>query len=208
MGILDVGSSGTVTVTSSTVTFNPSSPADNITTTAGTNLTYDASTALGVGVAGVVKNLTGTLPVASFMTFPSVASLVFNLTAVGPGVANTNCAALVSGQTCSVVAGSPFVLQLVSSPAGVSTAATFAVNGSDSDATSMGTWLGLFTAQIAGMTPAQIQAEILAGGSSTPVSFSGSFTATASPIPEPASALMVGVGLLGALALVRRRRRP
>src|SRR5215469_13209207 len=83
VGTLDIGSTGTVAVSATTVTFNPSSPADNMTTTAGTTLTYDGGTALGVGVAGVVKNLTGTLPVASFMTFPSVSSLVFNLATVG-----------------------------------------------------------------------------------------------------------------------------
>jgi len=195
-GVLDVGSGGTATVTASTITFTPAT----VITTAATTLTYDGGTALGAGVTGAIKPLAGTLPVTSFMAFPP--SLVFNLTAVGPGDTNTNCAGLVAGGgTCSVAAGSPFMLGLT---ANNSTFASLAVSGTDSDGSS-GTWSGLFTAQLAGETPAQIQAAILGGGSISS-SFSGTFRAVAAPVPEPTTALLVGAALLGAGAFARRRR--
>ena len=52
-------------------------------------------------------------PQSEFMDFVGHPALDFNLTALGPGSNNTVCSGLTQvGQSCSVFAGSPFVLTL------------------------------------------------------------------------------------------------
>ena len=87
---------------------------------AGTTLT----SALGspvAGTTGTVLDLSGgtVLPVANFMTFTTVPGLAFDLGFLGPGSANTNCAGLAIGGSCSVFAGSPFILTLTPTGTGV-----------------------------------------------------------------------------------------
>src|SRR5579871_1316536 len=134
VGVLDIGSAGTVTVSSTAITFN----GGDVTTPA-TTLTYNAGTPLGSGVMGSLTNLTGTLPVASFMTFTGT-PLRFDLTTLGPGSSNTACGSLTLGGSCSVFAGSPFILTLTSAGTAVALAAAGIVH----DATStISTWSGV-----------------------------------------------------------------
>lgn len=178
---------------------------------AGTNVTFSGGT-LGPGVTGEIKDLTlGVTPGTDFMDFTGASSLIFNLSNFSPGPSNTNCATLSLFQTCAVVPGSFFVLELVpggtgSCPAGISgncqTGVTLVANGTVSDATGTSNWSGSFTTQIATLSPAQIQATILAGGT-IGSSESGAFTITT--IPEPLSFSMIGLGLV-ALAIVGRKK--
>src|ERR1044072_6806210 len=122
-----------------------------------TNLT----SALGpvtVGSAGPILdfNALTPLPLVNFMTFAAVPGLGFDLTGIGPGTANTNCAALLNGQSCSIFIGSPIILTLN----GSSTSVSLNAFGTAHDGTlPNSTWTGNFTTQIAGRTPAQIQAD-------------------------------------------------
>lgn len=179
---------------------------------AGTNVTFNGGT-LGPGVTGEIKDLTlGVTPGTDFMDFTGASNLIFDLSNFAAGPSNTNCSTLSLFQTCAVVAGSSFVLELVpggsgTCPVGISgncqTDVSLIANGTARDGVGVpSTWSGSFTTQIATMSPAQIQAAILSGGT-IGSSESGSFTI--STVPEPLSFSMIGLGLI-ALAVVGRRK--
>ena len=169
---------------------------------AGTNLTYGDGTALTVGSTGTVRDLNAgdPFPIMNFLTFSAAPGLVFDLTGLGPGPANTVCSATLNQNSpaCSVFAGSPFILQATST----GTAVTLSAIGTANDGSGLSsTFIGQFTTQITGRTPAQIQANILSGGIERST-YSGEFVAT--PIPEPGAATLFLLGG-GLLAFARRR---
>src|SRR5689334_24181267 len=158
MGFLDVANcaGGGVTVTATAIDWQLPVDGTNggIVTGTTTNLTYSGGT-LGSGVTGTILDLSTStsLPLSGFMTF-SGTPLNFTLTSIAPGSSNTACAALSNFQTCSVSAGSPFVLELL--PGG-QTSITLVTFGTATDGSGTSNWQGLFTAQLPNMTPAQIQ---------------------------------------------------
>ena len=119
------------------------------------------------------------------MTFTTVPGLAFDLGFVGPGSANTNCAGLAIGGSCSVFVGSPFILTLT--PTG--TAVVLAVGGIARDGTTPSIWSGNFTTSISNQTPLQIQQAFGCAAGQGPAActhptatigstFAGEFTAT------------------------------
>jgi len=129
MGTVLTGSTGNVTVSLSSVIFNPDPAAvggGNSDVANGTGVTF-AGCASGVlgspgclsageGVTVNNNDLTLTAPSAAnantFLTFAAHPNLVFSMVwPPGPGSANTNCATANSnGLSCSVFAGSPIIL--------------------------------------------------------------------------------------------------
>jgi hypothetical protein len=194
---------GGMTLTASSITWLPSGTVSGtgcIDTGIGTNVTYSGGT-LGAGVVGNIQNLTAGVPVDQFMTFQGT-TLDFVLTSLGPGSSNTNCSSLSIGQSCSIAAGSPFIL----TDLGSSTALSFAAGGTITD---IGTsdWFGAFTAQL-NLTPAQIQSRIVTG-SSLSTTQSGQFSVqdvTLTSAPEPSSLLLLVFGLCSSAGLIRRKR--
>jgi hypothetical protein len=167
-----------------------------------TNLTTSAGT-VGAGVTGTIMDLnaaTATFPVTDFMTFSNVH---FDLSSLGPGPANTACTATFNpnAPACAVFAGSPFILQSTSTGTSVSLSATGVARDGSSTTSN---WIGAYTTQIAGLTPAQIQASILAGGSQTST-YSGDFVVTVVPEPATIGSMIIG-GLFLAGASLRRKR--
>lgn len=97
-------------------------------------------------------------------------------------------------------------LTLIGTPTG--TVGFFGVNGTvmGGDFGTGRSFSGLFTAQFAGRTPAQVFGAVNSGGT-LPVSFSAEFIAgDATVIPEPSTYLLVATGM-AAIGFIGRRRR-
>ncbi len=199
-----------------------------LTTGSGTNVTY-ASGVLLAGNDGSIKDIAvGASPtVVDFMTFTGVSGLAFDLTALGPGVLNTGCAAsFISGPGCSVFPSSPFVL----APDGTGTTATLPASGTATDGMGSSVWTGTFSIVFPGLAPSEIQTYILGSDANVPglgctvgsctmqdtgiflaalsasgagPGYRGTFTITA--VPEPVSLLLTGTGMLLLLAGLKRR---
>jgi PEP-CTERM motif len=200
-GSLDVSncSGGGMSLAATSITWLPAGTVAGtgcIATGAGTNLTYSGGT-LGPGNTGNIQNVTaGGGPIDQFMAFQGT-SLDFVLTSLGPGLANTNCAALTMGQSCSVFAGSPFVL----TDLGPNTIISFTAGGTVTDG-GISDWSGAFSTQV-NFTAAQIQTTILGGGAVTSTQ-SGQFSLQS--VPEPSSLLLLAFGLCSSVGLIRRKR--
>jgi hypothetical protein len=122
------------------------------------------------------------------------AAILYTATAVGPGSANTNCAAVVNvGDSCSLFAGSPIIL----TKSGTGTTITFSVVGTVTDGAGSSTWVGQFTGMVANQSPSQIQsffcpsgtcqAADFTSGRSVTMSQSGDFVAVPTVTNTPTS---------------------
>jgi hypothetical protein len=192
-------SGGGVTLGATSITWLPSGTVLGtgcIATGAGTNLTYLGGL-LGPGVTGNIQNVTSGVPIDQFMTFPGT-SLDFVLTFLGPGSSNTDCSSLTLGQSCSIAAGSPFVL----TDLGSSTIVGFSAGGTVADGGGISNWSGAFSTQV-NETALQIQSTILGGGTVTSTQ-SAQFSVQS--VPEPSSLLLLAFGLCSSAGLIRRKR--
>ena len=190
---------GTMTLTLASITFNtdtaskPPGPPWNAQVTNTTTLTFAGCPSGVLGTAGcldsgaftpseaveLANNTTinagaGLGPNNPFIQFAgngiAHATILYTVTSISPGSANTNCAALVNiGASCSVFAGSPFVLTLT--PTG--TSASLAMVGTVTDGAGTTNWAGVLSTPINGMTPAQVQSFFCTGpsGTCTPADF-------------------------------------
>jgi hypothetical protein len=203
-------SGGGATVAATTIVWSPSGTAPNtgcIDSGIASSVSYMGGT-LGAGDVGNIADLTvGDLPVDDFMTFAGT-PLDFVLTGVGPGLSNTNCALSTTNTTCSVFAGSPFILTYVSPSV---TGVALGVNGTVNVLGGAASWNGSFTTQL-NLSGTQIQTEEDTAGGSISSTQSGNFNVTVTPAsstPEPSSMAMqlTGGGLI-AIAWRRKRQRP
>jgi hypothetical protein len=169
----------------------------------GTTLTYFngvSTVALGTNTAGTVNDLSPGTGAAGFFAFPTAPTLVFNLTALGPGVANLVCAGLSIGQSCSPFASSPFIFTATATGTTLELDATGNVHDAGAGSN---IWSGAFTVQLPGVSAAALQNQLLAAGGTITSTWSGSFTSSS---PEPLTSLMIGGGLLALGVAVRRRK--
>ena len=162
-------------------------------------------------VSGINTGLSEDLPPgggANFLSdfetpFAEYDDLSFTLTGLGVFSEPVCTGAEGVGDSCLAFAGSPFLLTKTNS----GTAVEFDVFGFFVDPTygdtGLNTATGIYTANIAGMTPKQLSDFINAGGIQNS-SYSAQYTVTA--IPEPMSLALLGSGLLGIGLKARRRR--
>lgn len=149
---------------------------------------------------------TGNVNVPAFISFNlGVATPVtFDLTYIAPGVGTqAACGSSTPGSLCTPN-GSPFtLLQLTSS----TVVASLQLNGqayTGSSATGTSATKGVFSTQtVIGGTLPEIIAALNSGHSIDGITYSASFSA--SPVPEPASMLLMGLGLAGAGLIARRK---
>jgi hypothetical protein len=221
IGTLFTGSSGQITVTTTSITWDADASglpvgSWNGDVTTGTDLTFLGCTG-GLGDPGCLSVREGIdinhlaplvsgvtpFPIDGFLTFAAHPLLDFTLTGVSPGSANLNCIGLPIGGSCSVIPGSPIILTLLT---GNRTSVQMSMFGTATDGSGLTSyWTGGFSATLPTMTPAGVEAFFLAHPtSSISASNSGSFFATT--VPEPVSMALIGGGLL-ALAMIRRRKR-
>lgn len=197
-------SGGGISLTSSSIDFLLPAAGGNgaMATGIGTNVGYMGGGPLVSGANGLLKDFSiGSLPVLDFATFATDPNLHFDLTGIGPGVLNTTAVNTFDPNTApsSPSVGSPYILQATAT----GTSLTFTVSGIARDLSSPDSfWTGMFTTQIAGATPFQIQ-QVLINAGTVSSTYSASFIATGT-VPEPTAALLLA-GLVPMLSLRRRR---
>jgi hypothetical protein len=193
------------------------------------NLTYGAGTPLVAGTLGNIANLSSAFPNDFFMTFNGT-PLDFRLTGVGPGDLTDahNCStATTNGASCSLLLNSPPFPPNTVSPVILTfdnggTDAVLHMFGTVTDGTgAVSTWTGQLSATLTaplnqitsnptGPAVSPTPQNIFNYFQSNPngdiiTSFSGTFTVTA--VPEPASTVLVGAGLVLVSLAFRRVRK-
>lgn len=195
---------GNVDVTANSVLFAP-----HFVTTAGAMETGSFAGLTGGTIMPLLNGpATGNTMVPGFIMFNQgvAAPITFDLTYIAPGVGNqAACSSSALGSECTP-ANSPFTLFQLSSNTVI---ASLQMNGTaytGSPSTGSSFTRGIFSTQTAlsGTIP-NVIASLANGGTLSGVTYSASFQATPS-VPEPASMLLMGLGLVGAGIVARRKR--
>ncbi len=160
-----------------------------------------------VGTTATLSPISGSLPVPNFLGIAGLPNVHFTLTSVGPGAANTNCAAVVTiGDSCSAFPGSPFVL--VRAADGTVVSFLGAGTALDTSTLALTTFEAIFSTEATGETPVALQTLLLGGGTLDDpfsVEFLAGPFASETSVPEPGTLAVFALGL-AALGFARRHR--
>ena len=197
---------GNVTVTRDSIQFDP----HFVVPVAGATETGDFMGLTGgtiMSLSGGPK--TGPADVMNFVKFTDGVAqpITFDLTYIAPGVGTPGGCSNTPGVACTPTKDSPFTLYQLGSNTVI---VGLQLNGNSyigSPDTGTSPTTSIFSTQIAadGTIP-QILAQLnTPGGSINGITYSASFTAS-SPVPEPASLLLMGLGFVGAGIVARRKK--
>lgn len=177
-----------------------------------TNTTGAMETGSFAGLtSGTIKSLTGppftgNISVPAFVMFTGgvAAPVTFDATFIAPGVGTlANCSSAALGSACTP-AGSPFTLFQLSSNTVIASLQINGVGYTGTAASGTTPVTSVFSTQtvISGTVP-EIYDTLVTGGTISGITYSASFQT--SNVPEPASMLLMGVGLIGAGLIARRK---
>lgn len=172
---------------------------------------FAAAPALSVGTEqdlDAAVTPVGPVSIPGYLTLAALPNVVFDLTFIYPGnFSPAACAAIpASGQTCTPPFPPPVSpFNLTNTQTG--STASFSVAGIVTNTLTgeLSNFTGVYTTQF--NVPFQALLGVVSGGGVVPATYSATFVVT--PIPEPSTALLLGLGtgLLGVSSLVRRFRR-
>lgn len=207
VGLLQLSSGGSgVVVTASSIDWLPAGGGTGtMVTDAGTNVSYTGGSLVGGGTPGTITDLPP-VPTANFMTFAGH-PLVFSLDGLGPGNVN-DCGDPVGGfvgsGSCSFTAfGSPFILTVIDDD---TTSVGLGAFGTVTEGDGVSTWDGSFSTQVQ-LSLAEIYDAIYGNGPGfIQSSYSGEFDVNITPVPEPASMALFGLGVTAIAIRLRRRK--
>lgn len=199
---------GNVNVSGTTVAFNPT-----FTNTLGATESGSFAGLTGGTIGSLTGGpATGSVNMPGFIQFTTgvAAPITFDLTFIAPGVGTAaGCSSAAMGASCTPP-GSPFTLFQLSSNTVLASLNLNGVAYTGTSATGSTPTTGIFSTQdvVLGTIPAVI-ATLQGGGTLSGITYSASFIAnpTTPNVPEPASMLLMGIGLLGAGLVARRKSR-
>ena len=204
---------GSVNLSNAQIGFGPNQQIGGLTTPGAfvidpTSTGTFAPLATSWGIAqGISAPVDTPVSVADFLIFAADPTITATLTELSSGIFNaTQCGiAPAAGQTCTLTGSALSLMNLAADMVALAFDVSALMESSTGEVTP---YAGVITAQFAGMNFQTLLAALLAGGSVNAL-YSASFAPIGAPtsVPEPATMLLLGVGLATMLAGSRKPRR-